>query len=67
VYQNRGHPGGSRLFVLGEVASEFAALHQAIDIALSLKRLYLVLGELAPLRPGLLDDAAGGRARPPRT
>jgi hypothetical protein len=42
------------------VWGEVAALHQAVDIALSLKRLYLVLGELAPLRPDLLDDAAGG-------
>jgi hypothetical protein len=65
--QNRRHPGGSRLFVLGEVASDVAALHQAVDIALSLTRLYLAtscvtssgnlqLGELAPLRPDFLDD-----------
>jgi hypothetical protein len=39
--QNRRHPGGSRPFVLGELASDVAALHQAVDIALSLTRLHM--------------------------
>jgi hypothetical protein len=55
-----GHPGGSRLFVLGAVASEVAALHQAVDIALSLNEAVLgpelchELGELVPPRLGFL-------------
>jgi Transglutaminase-like superfamily len=56
------HPGGCHPFVLGELASDVAALHQSVDIALSLNKAVLghelcyELGELASTSPDFLAD-----------